>query len=570
MPGRDNPVIVQSDRTVLLEVDNPLFEEARDALGRFAELEKSPEHFYTYRISPISLWNAAASGFGVDEILAALNRYGRYEVPANVVHDIADYVSRYGRLKLLGGETGLILSASDPYLLTEVTRLKGVQPFLGPAIDSQTVRVPELNRGLLKSALVSAGFPVEDLAGFVEGEHLPVRLLPISHRGRAFGLREYQQQAVDAFSAGGGLHGGSGVVVMPCGAGKTVVGIGVMARQQTATLILSTNTTAVRQWIEEILDKTDIPSDHVGEYTGDTKQVCPVTVTTYQMLTYRPSTEEEFPHMVLFNRRDWGLIIYDEVHLLPAPVFRATAGLQARRRLGLTATLIREDGREGEVFSLIGPKRYDAPWKVLERQGWIATAICTEIRIALDGKQRLVYAAAERRHQFRVAAENPHKMDVLEHLLARHRGEQILVIGQYLTQLEEASLRFGAPIITGKVPQEERQRLYDGFKQGQVPVLIVSKVANFAVDLPDASVAIQISGTFGSRQEEAQRLGRVLRPKSGGGEAHFYTLVTRQTVENEFAMKRQLFLVEQGYEYQIVEEEDLDWMAEGGGPGVPT
>lgn len=566
MSDRANPLIVQGDWTVLLEVDNPLFEEARDALARFAELEKSPEHFHTYRISPLSLWNAAASGVTGDEVLGTLTRYGRYEVPANISHDILDYIKRYGRLRLVRREGGLVLAADDRPLFVEVSRVKGVAPLLGQPINDHSAAVPEANRGLLKSALLVAGFPVEDLAGYKQGENLPMRLRATTLGGRPFVMRDYQRLAVDSFYSGGGIHGGSGVIVMPCGAGKTIVGIGVMAALQTAALILSTNTTAVRQWIQELLDKTDLAPDQVGEYTGDTKQVRPVTVTTYQMLTYRTSDDEEFPHMALFNRRDWGLIIYDEVHLLPAPVFRATAGLQARRRLGLTATLIREDGREGEVFSLIGPKRYDAPWKVLERQGWIATAVCCEIRVPLDDEHRIAYAAADRRRQFRVAAENPKKLEVLQRLLRHHQGDRTLIIGQYISQLTAIAELVGAPLITGAVPQDERERLYDGFRRGTIPVLVVSKVANFAVDLPDANVALQVSGTFGSRQEEAQRLGRVLRPKSAhGGKAHFYSLVTRQTVEGEFAMKRQLFLVEQGYEYHIVDEEDFDPAGLGGG-----
>lgn len=566
MPDRSHPLIVQSDRTVLVEVDNPAFEEARDALARFAEIEKSPEHFHTYRISPLSLWNAASSGITTEEVIDTLYRYGRFDVPGSIAHDIRDYMGRYGRLKLVARGDGLALTADDPFVLIEVSRQKAVASLLGPRIDDHTYEVPAMHRGLLKSALVEAGFPAEDLAGYTDGESLPLRIRSDS-RGRPFHMRDYQCQAVDGFYAGGGPHGGSGVVVMPCGAGKTVVGIGVMARLQAATLILTTNTTAVRQWAQELLDKTTLAPDQIGEYTGESKQIRPVTITTYQMLTYRPSTDDAFPHMAIFNRRDWGLVIYDEVHLLPAPVFRVTAGLQARRRLGLTATLIREDGREGEVFSLIGPKRYDAPWKTLEREGWIAAAQCAEIRIALDQRLRLTYAAAERRNQFRVASENPRKLAVLERLLALHQGDQILVIGQYITQIEEAARQIGAPLITGKVPQSEREELYRAFRSGEIPILVVSKVANFAVDLPDANVAIQISGTFGSRQEEAQRLGRVLRPKASGGPAHFYTLVTRQTVETDFAMKRQLFLVEQGYEYCIVDEEDFSRLAgsEGGG-----
>lgn len=599
MPNRENPLVIQSDYTVLLEVDNPHFEDARAVLSTFAELLKSPEYFHTYRITPISLWNAAASKVTVEQVLQQLEQYSKYEIPVNVKYGIADYMQRYGRLKLHSGGSGsgatdnLILQADDALLLAEIRSIKSVAPLLGANIDSRSCRIDLSNRGLLKSTLIAAGFPVEDLAGYSAGDPLVIELAAKDSTGNPFALREYQRQAVESFYAGGRVEGGSGIIVMPCGAGKTIVGIGVMAKLQTETLILSTNITAVRQWIEELCEKTTLPRTLIGEYTGEQKQILPVTITTYQMLTHRTSTDEDFPHLTLFNRRNWGLIIYDEVHLLPAPVFRVTAGLQARRRLGLTATLIREDGREGEVFSLIGPKKYDAPWKNLEKQGWIAAAICREIRVPLDPEYRLTYVAADRRNQFRVASENPQKAEILQEILRRHRDDRVLIIGQYLSQLEEIARLTGAPLITGRTNQSERDRLYECFRNGEISILVVSKVANFAVDLPDANVAIQISGTFGSRQEEAQRLGRILRPKSGedekaaagdltggvggtaagnsaGGTAYFYTLVSRDTVEVDFAMKRQLFLVEQGYEYHILEMEKFyaaKDVAGGGGRG---
>lgn len=582
MSRRENPLVIQSDYTVLLEVDNPNFEEARAVLSTFAELLKSPEYFHTYQITPISLWNAAASKVTVEHVLQQLEQYSKYDIPVNVRHGIADYMRRYGRLKLLsggagaaaGGATGagggLILQADDALLMAEIRSIKAVTALLGTKIDGRSCQISLFNRGLLKSTLISAGFPVEDLGGYSAGDALAIEIATQAPGGGSFALREYQQQAVESFYAGGRPEGGSGVIVMPCGSGKTIVGIGVMTKLQTETLILSTNITAVRQWIEELCEKTTLPRELIGEYTGEQKQIMPVTITTYQMLTHRTSTDEDFPHMALFNRRNWGLIIYDEVHLLPAPVFRVTAGLQARRRLGLTATLIREDGREGEVFSLIGPKKYDAPWKSLEKQGWIAAALCREIRVPLDPEYRLTYVAADRRNQFRVASENPQKAEILQEILQRHRKDRVLIIGQYLSQLEEIAKLTGAPLITGRTNQSERDHLYDAFRSGTISILVVSKVANFAVDLPDANVAIQISGTFGSRQEEAQRLGRILRPKnegcrggaggeedSAGGTAYFYTLVSRDTIEVDFAMKRQLFLVEQGYEYHILEMEEF-------------
>ena len=559
----ERPVIVQGDHTVLLEVDNDFYAEARDALVRFAELEKSPEHIHTYRITPLSLWNAAAAGATPDEIVDALGRFSKYELPQNIVADVRDYCSRYGRLKLRRDDAGrLVLESDDRALLVELGRNKRIQPFLLNAIDERTYLVRGELRGQLKQALVQVGYPAEDLAGYVDGASFRLAFRELTAHEQPFGLRDYQQEAVDAFWAGGGPHGGSGVVVLPCGAGKTVVGMGAMVRAQTSTLIVCYGTTAAHQWIDELLDKTDISPDLIGEYTGDQKDVRPITVATYQILTYHPAKRqrsvdlslEEFPHLALFTSQDWGLIVYDEVHLLPAPVFRITAEIQARRRLGLTATLVREDGREGDVFSLIGPKKYDVPWKSLEQQGWIATADCWEIRVALPSEERMAYALAEEMNErHRLAAVNPAKEDVLRRLVAMHRDDHVLVIGQYLDQLERVAQLLGAPLITGKTPNRERERLYAAFRTGEVPLLVISKVGNFAIDLPSANVAIQLSGTFGSRQEEAQRLGRVLRPKADGGRAHFYSVVTRDTSDQSFAANRELFLTEQGYRYTILD-----------------
>jgi DNA excision repair protein ERCC-3 len=560
-----NPLIVQSDRSLLLEVDNTLYEATRDELARFAELEKSPEHIHTYRITPLSLWNAASAGIGAEEVLGTLERYSKFDLPGNVLTDIKDYISRFGRIKLVKSDAGeLLLKADDPMLIAEVARHKKIQPCVLSQTDRNTLRIDPRFRGHVKQALVQFGYPAEDLAGYTDGSPLPLTLRGETQReDSAFSLRAYQLNAIGAFWAGGTVHGGSGVVVLPCGAGKTVVGMGVMSQVQTHTLVLTPSTTAVRQWIAEILDKTTLTADQVGEYTGDKKEIKPVTVTTYQMLTYRPSVSMvneqtgevgEFPHFDLFTRQEWGLIVYDEVHLLPAPIFRITAEIQARRRLGLTATLVREDGRETDVFSLIGPKKYDVPWKDLEKQGWIATAECTEVRMPLAPEERMEYTLCDdNRIKYRIAAENPIKLDVLEALLERHKGDSVLVIGQYVGQLETISKRFGAPIVTGKTPQLERDRLYAEFRTGALKLLIVSKVANFAIDLPDANVAIQVSGTFGSRQEEAQRLGRILRPKKDGSIAHFYSLVTHDTKDQDFSTNRQLFLTEQGYRYNIVD-----------------
>ncbi|OQA47001.1 MAG: Type III restriction enzyme, res subunit [Chloroflexi bacterium ADurb.Bin325] len=573
-------MVVQSDRTVLLEVDNPGYQEARDALARFAELEKSPEHIHTYRLSPLSLWNAAASGLSAEAILDALARYSKYDIPGNIQADVRDYVSRFGRLKLRRApDGGLLLSAEDPLLMLEVSRQRKVSQFIIGEVDERTVQINPAMRGHIKKALVDVGFPAEDLAGYVDGAPLPIHLLEAARaNGKAFNLRHYQRDAVETFYADGSAQGGSGVVVLPCGAGKTIVGMGVMEQLQTNTLILTTNTVAVRQWIDELHDKTSLATDEVGEYTGDVKEIKPVTITTYQILTYhkrrpragdeadlfddfgtsaRPFTPDDFPHFQLFNQRDWGLIVYDEVHLLPAPMFRMTAELQGRRRLGLTATLVREDGKEDHVFALIGPKKYDVPWKDLERQGWIATAYCHEIRLDMAPERRFEYALAESREQYRLAATDPAKMAVVQQLIAKHPDDQVLVIGTYLDQLTKIAALLDAPLLTGKTPVRERQALYRQMREGTLRCLVVSKVANFAIDLPDVSVAIEVSGTFGSRQEEAQRLGRILRPKSDDRPAHFYAIVMRDTRDQLFAANRQMFLTEQGYKYEILYHDDL-------------
>lgn len=555
-------MIVQSDRTILLEVDHPLYAEARDALAQFAELEKSPEHIHTYRLTPLSLWNAAASGLDAARVLALLDQFTKYDLPPNIVTDIREYIGRYGRLKLTRDGQHLALISEDIALITEVSRQKRMQAFIVEQRDANTLIVDPARRGHIKQALVAIGFPAEDLAGYTDGEGLAFARRETARSGEPFQLRPYQEDAVAAFHAGGGVSGGSGVVVLPCGAGKTVVGIGAMAAVQRSTLILTPNTVAVRQWKSELLDKTTLTADQVGEYTGERKDIRPVTVTTYQMLTYRPSEDGDFPHFGLMTEHNWGLIIYDEVHLLPAPIFRITAEIQARRRLGLTATLVREDEREADVFGLIGPKRFDVPWRELERQGWIATAECYEIRVALEPEERLIYAVSEEREKYRMAAENPVKMRVVDELIRRHAEDQVLVIGQYLDQLKYLAEMLDAPLLTGRTTNIQREKLYDQFRQGALKRLVVSKVANFAIDLPDANVAIQVSGTFGSRQEEAQRLGRLLRPKSDGRPAHFYTIVTRDTRDQEFSANRQLFLTEQGYRYTIEDAETAGLLVE--------
>ncbi len=543
-----NPLIVQSDRTLLLEVQNPQFASCRDAIAPFAELEKSPEYIHTYRITPLSLWSAAASDLHADDMVARLETFAKYPLPQNVVADVHALAGRWGKLRLTSEGDELWLVAQERALLIELARQPEIGNLLQGPRGPAAFAVPLEHRGLLKQALVAAGWPAEDLAGYVEGETFELML-----RDDLFAVRDYQREAADAFYAGGAAQGGSGVVVLPPGAGKTIVGMAAIALVGQSTLILTTNNTSVEQWRRELLRRTTAADHEVAEYTGGRKQIAPITISTYQMLTYRNEHGGDFPHLRLFAEREWGLIVYDEVHLLPAPVFRATAAIQARRRLGLTATLVREDGRESDVFALIGPKKYDLPWRELEQRGWIAEARCVEVRVNLPSDMRMGYAVAEGREQYRIAAENPQKLPLVRTILARHAGTPTLVIGHYLSQLQQIADDLGAPLITGKTPQRERDRLFDAFRAGDELLLIISKVGNFALDLPDAELLIQVSGTFGSRQEEAQRLGRVLRPKPDGRHVHFYTLVTRDTRELDFSHNRQLFLAEQGYSYQIAD-----------------
>jgi len=547
----EKPLIVQGDMTLLLETEGPGYLAARDAIAPFTELVKSPEYVHTYRISHLSLWNAAATGRTAEQVLGALIEHSRFPVPQTVTREITQYMGRYGTLRLEKVGDDLLLTAKDPLTLMEARHVKAAQPWLLDQLAPDRCIVDGRFRGHLKLALTLAGLPVEDLAGYTVGDPLSFQLRDPALTGKPFHLRNYQIEAAEIFYAAGSAKGGAGTVVLPCGAGKTVVALGAMNLCQCHTLILTTNVMAVRQWIREVLDKTTLTEDQVGEYTGQIKDIKPVTLATYQILTYRKTKDDSFPHFGLFQARKWGLIVYDEVHLLPAPVFRVSAEVQATRRLGLTATLVREDGKEGDVFALIGPKRYDVPWKTLESQGWIATATCTEIRLPQPLARYVEYAQATDREKVRIASENPGKRAVVEELIEAHPGEPILVIGQYLAQLEQLAAELDLPLITGKTPQREREILYGNFREGRLRCLIVSKVGNFAIDLPEASVMVQVSGTFGSRQEEAQRLGRILRPKEDGRQAHFYTLVTRDTREQEFAMHRQLFLVEQGYQYKV-------------------
>ncbi|HEY9388378.1 MAG TPA: DNA repair helicase XPB [Mycobacteriales bacterium] len=551
---KDGPLIVQSDKTLLLEVDHALYGPARNAIAPFAELERSPEHVHTYRLTPLGLWNARAAGHDAEQVVDALVRFSRYPVPNALLVDLAETMARYGRLQLVNHPThGLVLHALDRAVLEEVLRQKKIAPMLGERIDDDTVAVFPSERGRLKQALLRVGWPAEDLAGYVDGEAHPIAL-----REDGWTLRPYQHEAVDGFWAGG-----SGVVVLPCGAGKTLVGAAAMARAQATTLILVTNTVAGRQWKRELLARTSLTEAEIGEYSGERKEIRPVTIATYQVMTTR--RKGEYLHLDVFDSRDWGLIVYDEVHLLPAPIFRLTADLQSRRRLGLTATLVREDGREGDVFSLIGPKRYDAPWKDIESQGWIAPAVCTEVRVTMTDAERMAYATAEPEQRYRLGATARTKLPVVRRLVERHRkasdgdkcGDQVLVIGAYLDQLDELGEELDAPVIQGSTTTRERERLFDEFRAGSLHTLVVSKVANFSIDLPEAAVAIQVSGTFGSRQEEAQRLGRVLRPKAGGRTAHFYTVVARDTIDQDYAAHRQRFLAEQGYAYTIVDADDI-------------
>ncbi|AGW40859.1 DNA repair helicase [Leifsonia xyli subsp. cynodontis DSM 46306] len=542
----DGPLIVQSDRTVLLEVAHPDAEDARHDLAVFAELERAPEHIHTYRITRLGLWNARAAGHTAEDMLGTLKRYSKFPVPQTVSVDMAETVARYGRLVIeRDGEGALVLRSSDLAVLTEVAGAKRIAPLLRERRDDETFAVDAWARGQLKQELVKLGWPAEDLAGYTPGTPHEIGL-----REDGWTLRDYQRKAVGAF-----FDGGSGVVVLPCGAGKTLVGAGAMARAKTTTLILVTNTVSARQWRDELLKRTMLTAGEVGEYSGQVKEIKPVTIATYQILTAK--RKGEYAHLALLDALDWGLVVYDEVHLLPAPVFKLTAELQARRRLGLTATLVREDGREGDVFSLIGPKRFDAPWKEIEAQGFISPAACYEVRIDLPPGERLSYAAAADAERYRLAATAPAKLEIAQRLVERHAGERILVIGQYLDQIDALAEALGAPQLTGATPVDERERLYQEFRDGTTPVLVVSKVANFSVDLPEATVAIQVSGSYGSRQEEAQRLGRLLRPKESGLSANFYTLVSRDTVDQDFAQNRQRFLAEQGYSYTILDAHAL-------------
>ena len=542
----EGPLIVQSDKTLLLEIEHVLADECRKAIAPFAELERSPEHIHTYRLTNLGLWNARAAGHDAEAVIDILLRYSRYSVPHSLLVDIAETMDRYGRLRLEAHPVhGLILTSTDAAVLEEVLRAKKIAPMFGPRIDPETVVVFASERGRLKQSLLRLGWPAEDMAGYVDGEAHPISLVE-----KDWKLRTYQKMAAEGF-----WHGGSGVIVLPCGAGKTMVGAAAMALAKATTLILVTNTVAARQWRNELLLKTSLTEDEIGEYSGTKKEIKPVTIATYQVLTTKKGGV--YAHLDLFDSHDWGLIIYDEVHLLPAPVFRFTADIQSRRRLGLTATLVREDGMEGEVFSLIGPKRYDVPWKEIEAQGYIAPAECIEVRVNLTDAERLLYATSEPEHRYRTCATTLTKTKVAKFIAEKHQGEQVLVIGQYLDQLAILGETLGVPVITGDTPIKERESLFQLFRDGEVKTLVVSKVANFSIDLPEATIAIQVSGAFGSRQEEAQRLGRILRPKSDGRGARFYSLVARDTVDQDFAQNRQRFLTEQGYSYQIFDADDI-------------
>ncbi|CAB4579571.1 unannotated protein [freshwater metagenome] len=542
----DGPLIVQSDKTLLLDIDHPLSTECRRAIAPFAELEKSPEHIHTYRLTSLGLWNARAAGHDAEQVIDTLLQYSRYAVPHSILVDVAETMSRYGRLRLESDPVhGLILITTDTAVLEEVIRAKKIAPLLGVRIDAETIAVHPSQRGHIKQSLLRLGWPAEDFAGYVDGQHHEIDLVQDGWK-----IRPYQEYAAEGF-----WHGGSGVVVLPCGAGKTIVGAAAMAHAKATTLILVTNTIAARQWRDELLLRTTLNEDEIGEYSGAKKEIRPVTIATYQVMTKKKNGE--YAHLDLFDTHDWGLIIYDEVHLLPAPIFRFTADIQSRRRLGLTATLVREDGLEGEVFSLIGPKRYDVPWKEIEAQGYIAPAECIEVRVTLTEAERLTYATAEPENRYRYCATTKTKHHVVQELAKRHADDQVLVIGQYIDQLDELTEMLGVPLIKGDTPIKERERLFNLFRSGEIKCLVVSKVANFSIDLPDATVAIQVSGAFGSRQEEAQRLGRILRPKSDGRTARFYSVVSRDTIDQDFAQNRQRFLAEQGYSYRIIDADDV-------------
>jgi DNA excision repair protein ERCC-3 len=542
----DGPLIVQSDKTLLLDIDHPMSTECRRAIAPFAELERSPEHIHTYRLTPLGLWNARAAGHDAEQVIDTLIKYSRYAVPHSILIDVAETMSRYGRLRLeMDPVHGLILITTDTAVLEEVIRAKKIAPLLGARIDPETITVLPSQRGQIKQSLLRLGWPAEDFAGYVDGQAHEISLVQ-----KDWKIRPYQELAAEGF-----WHGGSGVVVLPCGAGKTIVGAAAMAHAKATTLILVTNTIAARQWREELLKRTTLNEDEIGEYSGAKKEIRPVTIATYQVMTKKKNGV--YAHLDLFDSYDWGLIIYDEVHLLPAPIFRFTADIQSRRRLGLTATLVREDGMEGEVFSLIGPKRFDVPWKEIEAQGYIAPAECIEVRVNLTETERLAYATAEPENRYRNCATTRTKRDVVEALVEKHADDQVLVIGQYIDQLDELSEVLGAPLIKGETPIKEREILFNKFRTGEIKCLVVSKVANFSIDLPDATIAIQVSGAFGSRQEEAQRLGRILRPKSDGRGAKFYSVISRDTIDQDFAQNRQRFLAEQGYSYKIIDADDV-------------
>ena len=542
----DGPLIVQSDKTLLLDIDHPLSTECRRAIAPFAELERSPEHIHTYRLTPLGLWNARAAGHDAEQVIDTLIKYSRYAVPHSILIDVAETMSRYGRLRLEADPVhGLILVTTDTAVLEEVIRARKIAPLLGARIDAETIAVLPSQRGAIKQSLLRLGWPAEDFAGYVDGQAHPIELVQ-----KDWKIRPYQELAAEGF-----WHGGSGVVVLPCGAGKTIVGAAAMAHAKATTLILVTNTIAARQWREELLKRTTLNEDEIGEYSGSKKEIRPVTIATYQVMTKKKNGV--YAHLDLFDTHDWGLIIYDEVHLLPAPIFRFTADIQSRRRLGLTATLVREDGLEGEVFSLIGPKRFDVPWKEIESQGYIAPAECIEVRVTLNENERLTYATAEPEERYRYCATTRSKRNVVEAIASHHKDDQLLVIGQYLDQLDELAELLGVPVIKGETPVKERERLFQMFRTGELKCLVVSKVANFSIDLPDATIAIQVSGAFGSRQEEAQRLGRILRPKSDGRTAKFYSVVSRDTIDQDFAQNRQRFLAEQGYAYRIIDADDV-------------
>ncbi len=542
----EGPLIVQSDKTLLLDIDHPLSTECRRAIAPFAELERSPEHIHTYRLTNLGLWNARAAGHDAELVIDTLIKYSRYAVPHSLLVDVAETMSRYGRLRLEADPIhGLILITTDVGVLEEVIRAKKIAPLLGVRIDPETIAVHPSQRGAIKQSLLRLGWPAEDFAGYVDGQAHEIAL-----KQNDWKIRPYQELAAEGF-----WHGGSGVVVLPCGAGKTIVGAAAMAHAKATTLILVTNTIAARQWREELLRRTTLNEDEIGEYSGAKKEIRPVTIATYQVMTKKKNGV--YSHLDLFDTHDWGLIIYDEVHLLPAPIFRFTADIQSRRRLGLTATLVREDGMEGEVFSLIGPKRFDVPWKEIEAQGYIAPAECIEVRVNLTEAERLSYATAEPEERYRYCATTRTKRNVVEKLVDLHAGEQILVIGQYIDQLDDLSETLGVPVIKGETPIKEREKLFAAFRTGEITCLVVSKVANFSIDLPEATIAIQVSGAFGSRQEEAQRLGRIVRPKADGRGAKFYSVVSRDTIDQDFAQNRQRFLAEQGYSYRIIDADDV-------------